>query len=333
MDIKEWLAENAKTRRNKYALLLGLVLFPCVMLIGLYQTYSNISVLETTSHRSIVVLSSKQVQVIKTHHAQAAFSKQMQEWKDVLLRGHVDQDRKLFWENFQSEEEKVKEALDEVHASAVLSHENIRILTLEMIMEKHQEIGRQFRAALSENPLFKGESSILKIHKMLDGLDRKLALQLEIVTEETEMEYQLLSARTVATQSEEISGIQSRVELNLIVITILILIEAILVLRTVNRSTTELNKLANESEKTVYHLAYSDPLTELPNRRLFQDRLEHAIALSNRTNQYRALMFLDMDNFKVLNDTKGHATGDLLLIEVAKRLKDSVRSSDTVARL
>ncbi|MGC2164876.1 MAG: EAL domain-containing protein, partial [Gallionella sp.] len=95
----------------------------------------------------------------------------------------------------------------------------------------------------------------------------------------------------------------------------------------------DLNKIVDENEKTVYHLAYTDALTDLPNRRLFQDRLEHAIVLSDRNRKYRALMFLDMDNFKALNDSKGHAMGDLLLIEVARRLKASVRVSDTVARL
>ncbi|MDH4234850.1 MAG: EAL domain-containing protein, partial [Gallionella sp.] len=94
-----------------------------------------------------------------------------------------------------------------------------------------------------------------------------------------------------------------------------------------------LNKLADESEKTVYQLAYSDPLTELPNRRLFQDRLEHSISQSSRSRHCRALMLMDMDNFKTLNDTKGHGMGDLLLKEVARRLKTCVRESDTLARL
>ncbi|MDX8385400.1 MAG: EAL domain-containing protein, partial [Gallionella sp.] len=247
--------------------------------------------------------------------------------------GHLEQDRKYFWEKFLHEEDSVKKALGEVRTFALNAHENDNVLTMKVIEERHQEIGRKFRAALSSYPLSEGESSVFKIDRMLNGMDREFASLLEQITEDTEMDYLLVSARTIANQSNEIGDIQGRVELNLIVITVLILIEAILVLRTVNKSTTELNKLANESEKTVYHLAYSDPLTELPNRRLFQDRLEHAIALSNRTNQYRALMFLDMDNFKALNDTKGHAMGDLLLVEVAKRLKDSVRSSDTVARL
>ena len=122
-------------------------------------------------------------------------------------------------------------------------------------------------------------------------------------------------------------------ELNLIFITLLILVEALYILRAINKSTHDLNKLVDESEKTVYHLAYSDPLTKLPNRRLFQDRLEHAIKLSNRSNKYRALMYMDMDNFKALNDSQGHGMGDLLLAEVAKRLLACARESDTVARL
>jgi len=88
-----------------------------------------------------------------------------------------------------------------------------------------------------------------------------------------------------------------------------------------------------KSEHVIHNLAFYDPLTDLPNRRLFQDRLTIAIASSVRNKQYGALMFLDLDNFKTLNDTQGHDVGDLLLIEVAKRLKSCVRESDTVARM
>lgn len=86
-------------------------------------------------------------------------------------------------------------------------------------------------------------------------------------------------------------------------------------------------------EDQVQQLAYYDALTNLPNRRLLEDRLTQAMAASKRSNHYGALMFLDLDNFKPLNDTHGHAVGDLLLIEVAKRLRGCVREMDTVARL
>ena len=87
------------------------------------------------------------------------------------------------------------------------------------------------------------------------------------------------------------------------------------------------------SEDQIHHLAYFDALTLLPNRRLLTDRLRHAMATGSRTLEYGALLFIDMDNFKALNDTRGHNVGDMLLIEVAQRLHIFVRDMDTVARL
>ncbi len=86
-------------------------------------------------------------------------------------------------------------------------------------------------------------------------------------------------------------------------------------------------------EAQIQHMAFMDPLTQLPNRRLLDDRLTQAMAASKRSGQYGALMFLDLDNFKPLNDLHGHGVGDLLLVEVARRLTDSVRGADSVARL
>ncbi|MCX7175889.1 MAG: EAL domain-containing protein [Proteobacteria bacterium] len=80
-------------------------------------------------------------------------------------------------------------------------------------------------------------------------------------------------------------------------------------------------------------LAFYDPLTSLPNRRLLLDRLKQALASSNRNKRYGALLFIDLDNFKTLNDTLGHDIGDLLLQQVAQRLTICVREGDTVARL
>ena len=85
-------------------------------------------------------------------------------------------------------------------------------------------------------------------------------------------------------------------------------------------------------EDKVHQLAFNDPLTHLPNRRLLLDRLSQAMAESNRNSCYGALMFLDLDQFKILNDTHGHTAGDLLLLEVADRLKACVREVDTVSR-
>jgi diguanylate cyclase (GGDEF)-like protein/PAS domain S-box-containing protein len=85
-------------------------------------------------------------------------------------------------------------------------------------------------------------------------------------------------------------------------------------------------------EEKALKLAFYDSLTDLPNRRLFHDRLAQAIVASKRSGCYCALMFLDLDNFKQLNDLRGHAAGDLLLIEVARRLSACVREVDTVVR-
>lgn len=87
------------------------------------------------------------------------------------------------------------------------------------------------------------------------------------------------------------------------------------------------------AEINITNLAYYDTLTSLPNRRLLSDRLSQAILNSKRSGLHGALMLIDLDNFKPLNDTFGHAMGDLLLIEVAARLYSCVRQVDTVARL
>jgi diguanylate cyclase (GGDEF)-like protein/PAS domain S-box-containing protein len=88
-----------------------------------------------------------------------------------------------------------------------------------------------------------------------------------------------------------------------------------------------------EMEERIHQLAFFDPLTNLPNRRLLTDRLGQALLSNKRSGRYGALLFLDLDNFKPLNDTHGHSVGDLLLVEVANRLKSSVREMDTVARI
>ena len=87
------------------------------------------------------------------------------------------------------------------------------------------------------------------------------------------------------------------------------------------------------AEEEIKDLAFFDPLTRLPNRRLLYDRLEHALATSIRSLREGVLLFIDLDNFKTLNDTLGHNIGDLLLQQVAQRLLSCVRESDTVARL
>lgn len=88
-----------------------------------------------------------------------------------------------------------------------------------------------------------------------------------------------------------------------------------------------------KDEERISLLAFYDPLTQLPNRRLLQDRLQHAMATSARTQQWGAVMFIDLDHFKAVNDTLGHEVGDLMLQEVAQRLQTNLRNSDSAARL
>jgi len=86
------------------------------------------------------------------------------------------------------------------------------------------------------------------------------------------------------------------------------------------------------AEEEINHLAYYDPLTHLPNRRLLMDRLQQALATSARHQRSGALLLLDLDNFKTLNETRGHDSGDNLLLQVAHRLRGCVHEDDTVAR-
>ena len=88
-----------------------------------------------------------------------------------------------------------------------------------------------------------------------------------------------------------------------------------------------------ETENRIKELAFYDPLTGLPNRRLLMDRLSQALAANARKKSCGGVLFFDLDNFKTLNDTHGHAMGDLLLQQVAERLKECVRDADTLARL
>lgn len=87
-----------------------------------------------------------------------------------------------------------------------------------------------------------------------------------------------------------------------------------------------------EAEARIEYLAHYDPLTNLPNRALFADRLKHALMTASRNQKKTALLFLNLDKFKMVNDTMGHLAGDLVLQSVADRLKSCVRESDTICR-
>jgi diguanylate cyclase (GGDEF)-like protein/PAS domain S-box-containing protein len=95
---------------------------------------------------------------------------------------------------------------------------------------------------------------------------------------------------------------------------------------------TDISK-RKQAEETIFQLAFYDPLTGLPNRRLLQDRVQQLLATLDRSPQGAAIMFLDVDNFKDINDTLGHDAGDALLVQMAQRMCECVRAQDTLARL
>ncbi|HEY0490546.1 MAG TPA: EAL domain-containing protein [Telluria sp.] len=88
-----------------------------------------------------------------------------------------------------------------------------------------------------------------------------------------------------------------------------------------------------QAEQEIHHLAFFDSLTGLPNRRMLMDRLHDALAASARSGQHGAVLFIDMDNFKAINDVLGHGVGDMLLVEAAARISACLREADMVARL
>jgi diguanylate cyclase (GGDEF)-like protein/PAS domain S-box-containing protein len=87
------------------------------------------------------------------------------------------------------------------------------------------------------------------------------------------------------------------------------------------------------AEEKLEMMAYFDPLTHCPNRALFRDRLAREVEVSHRRNKHFALLFIDLDHFKDVNDTLGHTAGDLLLVEIAQRIRGCIREEDTLARL
>lgn len=121
-----------------------------------------------------------------------------------------------------------------------------------------------------------------------------------------------------------------------IILLLMIAVGGSIVVFILKRESTQRGRLISQMEELQAQLenqASHDILTKLPNRLLFEDRLQQIIAASKRQNQKFAVMFMDLDGFKIINDTYGHETGDRILLETAARISSSMRESDTAARM
>jgi diguanylate cyclase (GGDEF)-like protein len=120
-------------------------------------------------------------------------------------------------------------------------------------------------------------------------------------------------------------------------VTILLLLLYLFLLMIVRRADRVIKVHENEERKAqaeqIHYMAYHDPLTGLANRALFKDRFQHAVAVAARTQSPLGIMFIDIDRFKVINDSLGHEGGDAVLIEAAKRIRACLRASDTACRI
>jgi diguanylate cyclase (GGDEF)-like protein len=144
----------------------------------------------------------------------------------------------------------------------------------------------------------------------------------------------LLAVRSGDTQSEELIEIPL---LSLIIIMVFLIAsrraKALTALEKEHSILTSVLEERNALQEALMHKAFYDGLTDLPNRALFFDRLQHALTRAARHKESVVVLFIDLDNFKSVNDRYGHAGGDLLLVKVANRIQEQVRSEDTVARL
>jgi len=120
-------------------------------------------------------------------------------------------------------------------------------------------------------------------------------------------------------------------------VTVLLLLLYLFLLMIVRRADRIIKAHENEERKAqaeqIHYMAYHDPLTGLANRALFKDRFQHAVAVAARTRSPLGIMFIDIDRFKVINDSLGHEGGDAVLIEAAKRIRACLRASDTACRI
>ena len=205
---------------------------------------------------------------------------------------------------------------------------------LEVTLER---IDGQLLAALPEQDKLLGTKLPVPLHQDLNTTQlhaARLTAQPAIVSAQAILYDDVLIAASIPLDA---ALTKWRTERNFILAVALLF--AIMVLAAGGVSSWYLKRMAQArqtikwSEAEIEHLAFYDHLTNLPNRLLLMDRVNHALSSNQRHKGFGALLFLDLDNFKSLNDTQGHDVGDLLLKQVAERLQTNVRARDTVARL
>ncbi|MBA3059331.1 MAG: EAL domain-containing protein [Rhodoferax sp.] len=174
----------------------------------------------------------------------------------------------------------------------------------------------------------KGDSALLKIVE--DGFARISAQERE------QIERKWYGSAVAGYGVMHYAGYASYALLGLVLLATVLVLWNWLLRRQVALRTTDIAReqaALRASAQEINNLAFFDPLTQLPNRRMLLDRLPQSMASSTRSGHFCALLFIDLDDFKTLNDTLGHLQGDLLLQQVAQRLLSCVRDDDTVARL
>jgi diguanylate cyclase (GGDEF)-like protein/PAS domain S-box-containing protein len=192
--------------------------------------------------------------------------------------------------------------------TAATAHDEARIVFANKAFEEQTGYGREEVMGQTAHLLLELEPAMAKLREMSWALKRNRKARTEMEVRRKNQTSFWVELEVVAVQANE---------------------EEVTHWVAVGRDITQ----RKNAEDMIRHLALYDTLTDLPNRQLLMERLQNALFQSSRSGQHGALMFIDLDNFKILNDTLGHHVGDQLLKLVAVRLKKSVRKTDTVARL
>ena len=353
-------------QRKRYLLLAVIALLSIFTILGLVNIIQQVGKLGQAEQDYNSQLLWQREQSDDLAAIQIEFKNQVQEWKDVLLRGRDPVLYQQYWGQYEQSERKVRKELEELRdellalenierdqpqsqlsnsAFPLTSREQLKKLQqrslnelhfverFNVLIEGHVQIGHIYRSFLERFPLSKSVNNTFVIDQGVRGIDRWMSEQLAVLHRESMNNQNKVIADAIARQQQDIHVLRLNIQRTSGAVIIIMLINLGLIIDRLRRSEQEVEDITKRSDATIYELAYSDSLTGLPNRRRFLDQLDHAIALSRNMGSTGGLIFLDLDNFKTLNDTKGHAMGDQLLVEVGQRIKACVRNSDVVARL